>query len=150
MNIKEAKAAIAKHGSIRGAARVLGVDNSSLRNFIAGKQKTLAIPATPNPATLSAPAPRADAKFPGISLRDMRVSDSKPTDTIKRRLYALKRGIGYPIDHLSEAWGISIDTIRSYAKRNDALKYVETAPGEWVQVTMHPDTAAEITKDREI
>lgn len=76
-------------------------------------------------------------------MRGVRVSDRKPSDSVKRLLYGLKRGMGYPIEALSHEWNISSETIRKHAMRFEAMKYVEISPGEWTACVMHPDTAAE-------
>lgn len=102
-----------------------------------GRQSATAAPAAPTPR-----APVAGM----ISLTDKRVLDVKPADTVKRLLYGLKRGVGYPVDMLVDMWGFSRENICRHAKRESALKYVETSPGEWVHCVMHPDTAEDYRK----
>lgn len=77
-----------------------------------------------------------------------RISDHKPQDTIKRKLYELKRGQVYPLSALSNSWGLSEERIRKEGRRFDCLKYVEIKPGDWVACVLHPDTAEEINKQR--
>ena len=124
--------AVAKHGSQRKAAKALGIHRSKVHRAL---QMGIADP-TP---TTKAPT--------GITLRDARISDHKPADNVKRLLYKLKMGMGFPIEHLAETWGISIENLRKQAKRFDCLKYVETEPGNWVLCALNPDTAEEFRKE---
>lgn len=80
----------------------------------------------------------------GINLAGARISARKPSDTVKAKLYGLKRNQGYPLEALAESWCVSIDTLRNHARRSDCLRYVEVSPGEWVQCILHPDTAAQM------
>lgn len=89
--------------------------------------------------------PRTAAVNPaggGFILKGKHLFADKPTDTWKARFYALRRGMGYPIELLQEEWGKGGDTIREHAKRYGALRYVEASnkPGEYLACAVHPDT----------
>jgi predicted DNA-binding transcriptional regulator YafY len=73
----------------------------------------------------------------------MRVAAIKPKEGLKPKLFRLKKNTGYPVEELADEWGVSADTLRRDAKRLDALLFVETSPGEWVQCVVHPDTTTE-------
>jgi len=94
------------------------------------------------------PAPTEPASG-GISLRGVRISTHKPTEEVKRRLYQLKRGTGFPLDALSKEWGVSPDTIKKHARRYDCLRFVERGPGDWVACVLNPDTVVEMEKQAE-
>lgn len=93
------------------------------------------------------PASR-DAKtgVQAISLQHLRIADKRPNEGLKARIYALRKGQGYPVAALAELWVTSEDTVRTQAKRLDCLRFVEVSPGEWVQCVLNPDTATEISK----
>lgn len=78
----------------------------------------------------------------GFSLEGRNLLASKPTDVWKARFYALRRGMGYTLDHLADQWGNSVDIIRTKARRFGSLRYVEDnkAPGQYVACVVHPDT----------
>jgi hypothetical protein len=84
--------------------------------------------------------------FSAINLQHLRISDKKPNEGLKARIYGLKNGQGYPVEALASEWIVSEDTIRTQAKRLDCLRFVEVSPGEWVQCVLNPDTATEISK----
>jgi hypothetical protein len=81
-----------------------------------------------------------------ISLQNLRIADKRPNEGLKARIYALRKGQGYPVTALAEEWVTSEDTVRAQAKRLDCLRFVELSPGEWVQCVLNPDTATEISK----
>ena len=93
------------------------------------------------------PQPIVTTALQSLSLKDVRISDHKPADSVKRLIYLLKKGMGFPVDRLSETWGISSERIKKEARRFECLKYVETDPGNWVLCVMHPDTASEYRKE---
>jgi hypothetical protein len=102
-------------------------------------------------APTETPAPIAKAKHQPIatgltktfSLSSMRVATVRPKEGLKPKLFRLKKNTGYPLEELAEEWGVSADTLRRDAKRLDAVLFVETAPGEWQQCVVHPDTMTE-------
>jgi hypothetical protein len=75
-----------------------------------------------------------------IPLSGVHLLSRKPMDAMKGRLYGLDRGMGYPVDDLARAWGVSAETLRNHAKNHNALAYVEATPGEYVPVVVHPET----------
>jgi hypothetical protein len=81
----------------------------------------------------------------GINLVNVRVFDRKPNDGLKAKIYGLKKGKGYQVEDLAEEWRVSSETLRNHAKRLDSLKYVEVAPGDWVQCVLHPETATALS-----
>jgi len=129
MDKATAEAAVEKHGSMKAAARALGVPYSTLWDRVRGGK------AAPERAPAVAPG--------GISLASARVSVDKPAEGLKRLIYGLKRGMGYPVEELAAAWARSTDAVRKHAREHNAILYVEVAPGDWKVCVMHPDTAAE-------
>jgi hypothetical protein len=93
------------------------------------------------------PVPEVDPLLPSsiktLSLASARCSIIKPQEGLKARLYRLKKNTGYPLEDLAREWVVSPETLRRDAKRLDALLYVESSPGEWIQCVVHPDTASE-------
>ena len=92
------------------------------------------------------PPPRMDSPLSvkGISLVNIRVSHKKPNEGLKAKIYALRKGQGYPVAELAKEWCLSADTIKANATRLDCHRYVELSPGEWVSCVLHPETAATI------
>jgi hypothetical protein len=123
--------AVAKHGSLAKAAAALGCAKSSVWKAM----NVGAVAASPR-------APVA-ASLGGISLASARVSVDKPAEGLKRLIYGLKRGMGYPVEEVAAAWARSTDAVRKHARDQNAILYVEVAPGDWKLCVMHPDTAAE-------
>ena len=92
--------------------------------------------------------PENPAGVTAIALHNTRVLDSKPaSDNVKKQLYGLRKGMGYPVAALADQWGISEETLRRHAKKLGCLKYVETGPGDWTHCILHPDTAEDYRKD---
>ena len=89
--------------------------------------------------------PASKTALCGINLVNVRVFDRKPNDGLKAKIYGLKKGKGYQVEDLAEEWRVSSETLRNHAKRLDSLKYVEIAPGEWVQCVLHPETATALS-----
>ena len=135
MTREEAIAARSKYGGIKQAARALGVSYSMMQRRLAGEGEGR--PVTPAPAT------PAQAPLGGIALSSARVSVDKPAEGLKRLIYALKRGMGYPVEQIAAQWCRSTDSVRKHAREHGALLYVEVAPGDWKTCVLHPDTAAE-------
>ncbi|MFZ4600519.1 MAG: hypothetical protein ACOYNN_17900 [Terrimicrobiaceae bacterium] len=77
----------------------------------------------------------------GISLTNVRLSDKKPSEGLKAKIYGLQKGRGFPMEELAREWCVSAGTLRSHARQYDCMKYVEVATGEWVACVLHPDTA---------
>lgn len=111
---------------------------SIIRKTLAGLDPTQEPEATPLGADCKN---RLQIGTRAFSLSSMRVATIKPKEGLKAKLFRLKRNTGYPLEELADEWGVSSDTLRRDAKRLDALLYVETAPGEWVQCVVHPDTS---------
>jgi len=127
------EAEVKKHGSIKAAARASGIAYTTFHDRY--RRATQGHPH--EPAT-----PAKD--IGGIRLSEsVRVRASKPSEGIKKKLFALKRGVGYPVSDLADNWGCSPDTLKSHARRHDALRYVEVGPGDWVHCVMHPETATQ-------
>jgi hypothetical protein len=81
----------------------------------------------------------------GVRLAGLRTAIQKPQgNETKARLYRLKKDTAFPVKALSEAWGISEDTIKKHAKQYDAFRYVEISPGEWTPCVIHPDTVVDM------
>jgi hypothetical protein len=72
---------------------------------------------------------------------NVRVSDRKPQDAVKAKIYTLRKGQGHPVDELAQEWCVGSETIRNHARNLGCLKYVEESPGQWVLCVLHPDTA---------
>ena len=136
---EEAQLALEQYGSRSKAAQALGLSKTGFRNRLMGivqtgrhdvneeqKQATIEV----SPAT------------GGFSLAGRSLLATKPTDIWKSRFYALRRGMGYTIEHLADQWGNSIDTIKQKARRFGALRYVEDTnkPGCYIACIVHPDT----------
>jgi hypothetical protein len=86
----------------------------------------------------------ADPAQPGgFSLRGVNLLEERPQGTIKKRLFSLRRGMGYKLDDLSKEWHMTVETLRKHAKDYNALRYVELTPGEYVACIVHPDTVKE-------
>lgn len=77
-----------------------------------------------------------------IPLDGKNVVCTKPTDVWKGRFHSLKPNMGYPLHHLADQWGNSVETVREKAKRFGALRYVEDSntPGTYVVCAVHPST----------
>lgn len=133
MTKKQAEDALAKYGSQRRAAAALHVRRQTIREAMLGDDDV-----APTDATRQEAQPSI-----GILLSNARMSDHKPADTVKRLLYQLKKGRGFPLDKLAGEWNISIDKVRREARRFDCMKYVEVEPGNWVLCVLHPETAEE-------
>jgi hypothetical protein len=80
------------------------------------------------------------AKVKAIPLASIHLLSKKPLDMMKGRLYGLERGMGYPVQDLARAWGVSEETLKNHAKNHHALAYCEPSPGEYVPIIVHPDT----------
>lgn len=78
-----------------------------------------------------------------VALGKVRVAAKKPNEGLKARIYALRRGRAYPVDGLANEWCVSPESVATWARRCNALRYVEVTPGEWKPCALHPDTAAE-------
>ena len=96
--------------------------------------------AKPDPAPERA-EPAETCNVRGISLRSLRVSDTKPLQTVKSNIRRLKRGLGYRLADLAQAWNVSEETVRKHAKSLKCLKYVEVSPDEWETFVLNPETA---------
>ena len=126
---------VKKHGSIKAAARANGMASSTFHDRYKRKQRCSLEPIR---------AESTVRDIGGIRLSDsVRIRSTKPSEGVKKKLFALKRGVGYPINDLSEAWGCTPETLRAHARRHDALRYVEVGPGDWVHCVMHPETATQ-------
>ena len=140
MKSDEAQAAVTKYGSQNQAAKALGISRYTIQMAMKGSGAQTA-------KQIAIPQKTVESVVQGFALKDVRTSDHKPADNVKRLLYQLRQGRGFPIDKQAEAWGISVDSLRKQAKRIECLKYVETEPGNWVLCVMHPDTAVEYRKE---
>lgn len=151
--------AVKKYGGVRPTARAVDMNYSAVRNHlmqgrgnqtISDLKKYRAVPPAAKAAKAaprSKPASASVAVSHGISLAGVKVCERKPAETLKGKLFALRRGMGYPLADLSDQWGVSQDNIRKHARRLDCLLYVETSPGEWVLCVLHPETADQYRKD---
>lgn len=138
-------------GSVRGASKATGIPRTTLQRRVAGVERAT----YPRPTGAAhPPAPSAkrsatnveDDTAPatgGFSLRGVSLLVERPQGTIKKRLYSLRRGMGYRVDELSKEWHVTAETLRKHAKDYDALRYVELTPGEYVACIVHPDTVKE-------
>lgn len=77
----------------------------------------------------------------GISLVNVRISDKKPNETIKAKLYKLPKDKAFPVAALAKEWVASESNVRSKARELNCVRYVEVAPGDWVLCVLHPETA---------
>lgn len=129
----DAEALVKKHGNITKAASAAGMPRSSFRRLLSG-------------GATQAPVARAAADVSpatgGFTLTGKHLLVERPKDVWKGRFYALRRGMGYLVDHLSSEWGTSTELIRSKAKSMGALRYVEETanPGIYVACVVHPET----------
>lgn len=150
MTGQEVLALVKKHGSQKKAAKAAGVAKSTFNEWVKKAQrgaggpdagenvrtesfKGLAVAAEHTPSSASG----------GFSLRGVNLLEERPQGTIKKRLFSLRRGMGYRVDELSKEWHMSVETLRKHAKEYDALRYVEITPGEYVACIVHPDTVKE-------
>jgi hypothetical protein len=136
MTSEDAKALVAKHGTVTAAAKAAGVPKSTFYDWTRKGGKTVKV----NPATDTAVPVNGVATF---SLRNVSLLSKKPQDTLKGRFYQLKRGIGYKIEDLAKAWHISEETLLRRATDHHAKGYIEPTPGEFVCVIVHPETQKE-------
>jgi hypothetical protein len=143
---------IAKHGrrdieAIRSTLRKQAegtVPLPIIRAVLAGQPVDYTPPTeAPAPVAKPKPQPISTGLTKTFSLSSMRVATVRPKEGLKPKLFRLKKNTGYPLEELAEEWGVSVDTLRRDAKRLDAVLFVETAPGEWQQCVVHPDTMTE-------
>jgi hypothetical protein len=127
MDTATARELIGRHGSIRKAAAATGISRPT---FDRALRKQVDAPA----ATEKAPEVKT------ISLRGVAVLSRRPTDTLKARLFGLRKGVGYRVEDLAAEWHIGPETLRKRCKEHRALGYVEASPGEYVAVVVHPET----------
>jgi len=133
--VRQAREAVEKYGSIAAAARRLRIPRKTLANRYHGGSRGIGA------KTVSPDAVEQNADIQGITLRTARVACQKPvTNDVKRRIYRLEKGKGFPVGVLSEAWNVSEECIIRHAKRLDAFRYVEVGPEQWEQCIIHPDT----------
>ena len=130
---------VKKHGSARAAARANNMARTTFLERYKGRRS-----GSVKPMDSMSMVAEPSKEIGGIRLSDsVRIRATKPSEGIKKKLFGLKRGVGYPVNDLSESWGCSPETLRSHARRHDALRYVEVGPGDWVHCVMHPETAAQ-------
>jgi len=135
-------AAYEQAGSIKGTCEIVGCSPKTARARLdkAGVRQR-------GGATLIRADADADNAPPssGIRLTNRRISSQKPppSEGVKRKIYELPKGIGFPVDDLEIKWGVSADTIKKKARQYDAFRYVERGPGDWVPCIIHPDTNTE-------
>ena len=122
---KTACACAFRHATVRDAYEQLGIDVNT----------------KPNPVTERTDPPADSGNVRGISLRSLRVSVTKPQQTVKSNIRRLKRGLGYKLTDLAHAWNVSEETVRKHAKQLKCLKYVEVSPDEWETFVLNPETA---------
>jgi len=77
----------------------------------------------------------------GFSLTNKKIISHRPAETASMFIQRLPKNRGFTPVELSEKWHLSEETIRTHAKRLGCLKFLETAPGHWVQVVINPETA---------
>jgi hypothetical protein len=77
-----------------------------------------------------------------------RVDRPSPSEEVRKRIFNLPKGRGFAVERLVDDWGVSEDTICKHARRVNAIRYVEKAPGDWVKCLVHPDTAEELDKPK--
>jgi len=139
--------AMAMHDNVaRHAAQELGMSQTTFRRHMLKlglKAEGQVRPSRPAGKTLAEvfageDAPAADMPR-GIDLTNRRVVDKKPPVTVKAKLYALKRGKGYPIGDAARDWGVSVETLRRHARDVDAVCFVEASPEEWIEVVTYPN-----------
>lgn len=132
MTVEQARELVKECGNATAAAAKAGVPRTTFYDWL---QRGQGAAREPLPA-------RVAGASGGFVLQGRRVLAAKPTDVWKGRFHALRQGMGYPLDHLSEQWGIGVETIRGKARRMGALRYVEDAeqPGQYLECAVHPDT----------
>jgi len=115
-------------------AKALGIRHGPV-NEVRGK----------TPAAKEKPPQGREMAVRGIVIgAQTRLSDRRPNEGIKAKIYELQKGRAFPIDELSHLWAVGRETLAQHAKRLDCVKYVEVSPGSWVQCILHPDTAANL------
>ena len=140
MTRKEAEALVEKYGSERKAAAALGMSRSALKRRMNGEVAREPVKAT----TESKPQESAPGAF---SLRGVTLLNYRPQDTIKKRLYGLRRGMGYEVAELAREWRMTPETLRKHAREHKALAYVERTPGDYRACVVHPDQMKEESHD---
>ena len=130
MTKHEARELVAKYGSMTAAAERVGCGRGKIKRALAQPDEV-----ENECSVLDAPAGVAT-----FSLRGVSVLSKRPQDTLKGKLYGLKRGVGYKVEDLAGAWHLSVETLRKRAKEHGALGYVEATPGEFVAVVVHPES----------
>lgn len=136
MTSEDAKALVAKHGTVTAAAKAAGVPKSTFYDWTRKGGGTVKV----NPATDTVVPVNGVATF---SLRNVALLSKKPQDTLKGRFYGLKKNVGYKSEDLARAWHISEETLLRRAQDYHAKAYCEPTPGEFVCVIVHPETAKE-------
>jgi hypothetical protein len=142
----ELQAVVKECGSVRAAADKLGVPRSTLQDRLYKGCATQGPAAVRKMVASSVPSVREVSPGLSLSLDGVRVADSKPADSVKRKIYMLRKGRGFPLDALADEWNVSSSTLRSHARRLGAFKYVQTTPGNWVPCVIHPDTVETLVK----
>ena len=139
----QAKALVEQCGSTTAAAAKAGVPRTTFQGWLngTGERRAKAMERGASERD-EAPAAAVTTVGGGFVLTGRRMLASKPTDVWKGRFFALRKGMGYPLEHLREEWGSSVETIRVKAKRLGALRYVEDAEqqGQYMECAVHPDT----------
>ena len=141
MTKKEAEKAIKENGSIRAAAKSLNIPESTFGDRI--KKMGIVKPKPKRETCSRIDSVKQQTISGGFTLGNSRVSDRRPNDSLKGKIYKLKRGMAYPVDELARQWAANPDTIRRHAKDVGAFLYVETNPEEWTACVLHPETAEE-------
>jgi hypothetical protein len=137
MTRTEAEALVKKHGSETKAAAAICMSRTSFRRRLAGEVAGAAVK-----AVADAPKPQESAAG-AFSLRGVTLLNYRPQDTIKKRLYGLRRGMGYEVAELAREWRMTPETLRKHAREHKALAYVERTPGDYVACVVHPEQMKE-------
>jgi hypothetical protein len=149
MNQAQAQAAVKQYGSQNKVCAALHISRRRFGEVLRGERESMQVAQAPvgTGARIVCDTVKPSS-VRGISLvGDVRVSDHKPNDSIKRMLYGLKRGMAFPVEQMAAQWGVSSENIRKKARELECLKYVEVSPADgWVHCVMHPDTAEDLRK----
>lgn len=144
--------AVREHGSGFNAADALGIPISTFyrwkttgvpKSVRKKPQETVTDNISEEAEPQSTTTNRVSSATGGFSLAGKNLLAVKPHNVWKSRFYALRKGMGYPLDVLEKEWGVSAHTIKEKARRQyNALRYVESSErvGDYIECIVHPDT----------
>lgn len=132
------EALMEKHGgSMAAASREVGMPASTFTRHV----KKLGLYKTSSTMAVLDAAGDEETCIPrgGMDLSKVQTRDKKPADSVRRKLYTLPQGQGFPLDSVAEEWGVSPETLRRHAKRVGAWQWADPTGNEnWIEIVMYP------------